>query len=284
MDHSPLMLPRSVLLALWLAEDPTASGAGPGGAGRVQAALEAVQGEDEPHRVVVGEDAGLPDLPVSAATGADPGATTPGLADLVAAWASGPRAVCAVLPVPGDAAGTPAAVAQHAQGAGEAVLVTTPDGSWAAVPEVQRFGSVYEPGHLVTWRVLAVPDWEHALVSHLGSLSDAEHDLTRALARATDALVTLDLARWRPEAAEQIAALRSTAHPGWRLPPGTEQRRVRVLTTAVRLRAIVALATADDGAAVNVFQADQRAGALRDVDHAARRAIAVATHPGPPTH
>jgi hypothetical protein len=242
--------------------------------------LDAVQGEDEPHRVLVGDGAGPAGLPE---TGAAPGAAAPGLADLVAAWASGPRTVSAVLPVPGDAAGTPAVVAQHAQAAGEAVLVTTPDGSWAAVPEVQRFGSVYEPGHLVTWRVLAVPDWEHALISHLGSLADAEHDLTRALARATDALVTLDLARWRPEAAEQIAALRSDAHPGWRLPPGTEQRRVRVLTTAVRLRAIVALATADDGAAVNVFQADQRTGALRDVDHAARRAIAVATHPGPPT-
>jgi hypothetical protein len=270
-DHSPLSLPRSVLLALWLAEDPTSGAAA--GPGHVQRVLDAVQGEDEPHRVVVGDGAGgLPDV-----------GTAPGLAELVAAWASGPRSVAAVLPVPGDAAGTPAVVAQHAQAAGEAVLVTTPDGSWAAVPEVQRFGSVYEPGHLVTWRVLAVPDWEHALAGNLGSLADAEHDLTRALARATDALVTLDLSRWRPEAAEQIAALRSTADPGWRLPPGTEQRRVRVLTTAVRLRAIVALATADDGAAVNVFQADQRTGALRDVDHAARRAIAVATHPGPPT-
>jgi hypothetical protein len=57
---------------------------------------------------------------------------------------------------------------------------------------------------------------------------------------------------------------------------------VRVIGSALRLRAIVDLATADDGAAVNLWQADQRTTALRDVDRAARRALAVATHPGPP--
>ncbi len=261
-----------MLLALWLAE----SGAGP-----VQRTLDAVQGEDEPHRVAVGASAAgsaAPHAGVDPVPGTEPDAT---LADLVAAWASGPRAVAAVLPVPGDPAGTPAAVAGVAQSAGEAVLVSTPDGDWAAVPEVQEFGSVYERGHQVTWRVHAVPAWRTALVGGLGSLADAEHDLTRALARATEALVSLDVARWRPEAAERIAALRGGTDPGWLLPSGLEPRRVRVLTTAVRLRGIVDLAATDDGAAVNLWQADQRSTALRDVDHAARRALAVATHPGP---
>jgi hypothetical protein len=269
-DHSALSLPRSVLLALWL----DAAGAHPARA--VQRTLDAVQGEDEPHRVAVGE----PDAPGAAAV-PGLGAAAPTLAELVAAWASGPRSVAAVLPVPGDPAGTPAAVAGLAHAAGEAVLVTTPDGSFAAVPEVTEFGSVYERGHQVTWRVHAVPDWQHALVGHLGSLADAEHDLTRALARATEALVALDVARWRPEAAARIAALRADTHHAWALPDGLDPRRVRVLTSAVRLRAIVALAASDEGGAVNLWQSDQRSSALRDVDHAARRALAVATHPGP---
>ena len=51
---------------------------------------------------------------------------------------------------------------------------------------------------------------------------------------------------------------------------------MRVLASAARLRAIVALATQDDGAAVNLWQADQRSTALRDVDRMARRAMAAA--------
>ncbi len=268
MDRPALELPRSVLLALWLRE--------PGaGAGPVAQVLDAVQGDDEPHLVVAST------APVSdgaAGTGDDAGPT---LADLVAAWASGPREVAAVLPAPGDPAGTPAVVAGAAQLAGEAVLVATPDGTYAAVPEVTTFGSVYEPGHLVTWHVHAVPDWRATLVGQVGTLSDAERDLRVALTRATEALADLDVARWRPDAAERIATLRYAADPGWDLPPGTEGRRLLVLVTAARLRAIVDLATADDGGAVNLWQADQRSTALRDIDRAARRALSAATHPAP---
>jgi hypothetical protein len=264
-DRTSLALPRSVLLALWLAE--------PGaGSGPVQRTLDAVQGDDEPHRVSV-PDAHVPGLD---AGGTAAGAT---LADLVAAWASGPRTVAAVLPAPGDPAGAPAAVAGPAQEAGEAVLVSTPDGDFAAVPGVEEFGSVLEPGHLVTWHVHAVPPWRQALVGHVGTLAEAERELATALTRATEALVSLDVARWRPDAAEQIAALRSTPDARGVLPPGLEPRRVRVIGSALRLRAIVDIATSDDGAAVNLWQADQRHSALRDVDRAARRALAVATHP-----
>lgn len=271
MDRPALELPRSVLLALWLRE--------PGaGAGPVAQVLDAVQGDDEPHLVVTVPGAG--DGP-SVAPGDSGPDTGPTLADLVAAWASGPREVAAVLPAPGDPAGTPAVVAGPAQLAGEAVLVSTPDGTYAAVPEVTTFGSVYEPGHLVTWHVHAVPDWRATLVGQVGTLSDAERELRIALSRATEALATLDVARWRPDAAERIASLRSTADPGWDLPPDTEGRRLRVLVTAARLRAIVDLATADDGGAVNLWQADQRSTALRDIDRAARRALSAATHPTP---
>ncbi|WNB86822.1 hypothetical protein [Cellulomonas sp. ATA003] len=250
-----LALPRSVLLALW-AQDVGA------GAGPLQQALAAVQGDDEPHAVRVGED-GTP--------GED------GLAGLVAAWASGPREVAAVLPAPGDLAGVPAAVSTLAVDAGECVLVHSGTGSFAAVPVVEEFGSALEPGHLVTWEVRAVPEWRTRLLGSLGSLADAERELRLALISATEALASLDVARWRPDAAEAIAALRSEVGPGWPVPHTLDGRRLRVLASAARLRAIVTLATADDGGAVNLWQADQRSTALREVDRAARRAMSAAT-------
>jgi hypothetical protein len=250
-----LTLPRSVLLALWAQR--VGAGSGP-----LQTALDAVQGQDEPHTVRLGD-------------GAAPSGE--GLPGLLAAWGSGPRDVAAVLPAPGDLAGVPAAVSRLAVDAGECVLVHCPAGSFAAVPVVEEFGSVYEPGFLVTWEVRAVPDWRTALLGSLGSLGEAERELRQALIAATEALASLDVARWRPDAAEAIAALRSDEPLRWSLPAGMEGRQLRVLQTAARLRAIVALATADDGGAVNLWQADQRSTALREIDRAARRAMSAAT-------
>jgi hypothetical protein len=242
-----LTLPRSVLLALWVQLVPQ-------GSGPLARAVHAVQGDDEPHTVT--------------------GETTGHLADLVAAWSGGPREVAALLPVPGDVAGVPAEVSHAAGAANECVLARTSAGSFAAVPEVTTFGSVYEPGHLVTWVVHRVPDWRTALLG-TGSLAQAERDLRGALVAATEALAALDVARWRVGAAEAIAALRSEV--AWPLPAGLDARRLRVLVAAARLRAIVELATADDGGAVNLWQSDQRSTALREIDHAARRAMCAAT-------
>ncbi len=259
MDHSGLALPRSVVLALWLQE--VGAGSAP-----VRQLLEAVQGDDEPHAVRASGEA------------VELGST---LSELVAAWASGPRAVAAVLPAPGDPSGVPSAVSSAATHSGECVLVHTDQGAWAAVPEVESFGSVYEQGHLVTWDVQPVPDWRTAFVGQVGSLSESETELRTALTQATEALASLDVARWRPDAADAIAALRTGVDPGWLLPDGIDGRRVRVLGSAARLRAIVELATADDGGAVNLWQADQRSTALREVDRAARRAMSAATQQQP---
>ena len=54
------------------------------------------------------------------------------------------------------------------------------------------------------------------------------------------------------------------------------EESLRVLSLAARLRAIVALVTADDGGAVNLWQADQRSTALREIDRSARRAMSLA--------
>ena len=124
-DGDLLTLPRSVHLALWLA------GPGPVPVRRV---VEAVQGEDEPHTV---------------SSSPPPLAEPVPLAEVVGVWGGTPRVTAAVLPVPGDVSGLPPLVAEAAVDAGECLLVSAADRSWVAVPEVTRFGSVHEVGHLV---------------------------------------------------------------------------------------------------------------------------------------
>ena len=256
-----LELPRSVVLALWLQEvggqmtsDPEA----------VRHATAAVQHDDEPHTVH-----GLDDEQHLGAT----------LVELVGTWAGEAWTAAAGLPVPGDPAGVPAVIGSAAATAGECVLVHSGAGTYAAIPRVEVFGSALEPGHTVQWEISRVADWRTALIGQVGTLTDAERDLRGALAQATRAITALDVARWRPEAATEIASLRGDSDPGWRLPPAVDARRARVLLSAARLRAIVALATADDGGALNLWQADQRSTALAEVDRAARRAMSAATLP-----
>ncbi|GEN79144.1 FAD-binding oxidoreductase [Actinotalea fermentans] len=254
MGASVLDLPRSVTLAAWLPHVR-------GGTALAERAVAGVTDDDEPHAVVAHDG------------GWTPGST---LTDLLLAWGMPGVAVAAVLPVPGDVVGVPAQVSAAAVEAGECVLVETPTGAFAAVPDVRSFGSPAEPGHLVTWRVLPVPAWTLGVMAAIGSLADAERELREALRTATEALDRLDVARWREDAVAALASLR--AEPDVRaLPPGLEPRRARVLALAARLRVIVELASDDDGGAVNLWQADQRSAALRHVDHAARRAMCAAT-------
>lgn len=243
-------LPRSVVLALWLQ-----------GVGDTSDAAAAIQGDDEPHRVH-----GLPGV----WDGTD-------LGTLLTTWTHGPRTVAALLPVAGDPAGVPAGVNHDVTEAGECVVITTPHGSWAAVPDITPFGSHLEPGHLVEWRVRPVPDWSTGLFGMIGSVSDAERELRTSLLTATAALDSLDVARWRDDAADAIERLRSASTADWQV-PHLDGRRARVLQLAARLRAIVALGAVDDGGAVNLWQADQRSTALREVDRTARHAMSAATY------
>jgi len=187
-DPAVLDLPRSVHLALWLPHADRSPSA-------AERALAVIQGEDEPHTVTADEDV--------------PG-TLSSLAELLNTWAREAVAVAAVLPVPGDVGGVPAPVSGDAIDAGECVLVSTPEGSFAAVPQVAAFGSVADTGYLVDWRVTRVPDWSLAVLAAVGSLPDAERDLRTALITATEALDSLEVAHWRPDAAEALAALRAT--------------------------------------------------------------------------
>jgi hypothetical protein len=185
-----LELPRSVLLALWLS-DPAADR---------KVLADAVQSDDEPHTV---QRRPAQDDPPRDDVADEP------LGALLDLCAGSPRDVAAVLPVPGDPGATPSTVSSAATEAGEAVLVRTPQQCLVAVPVVRRFGSTLEPGHLVTWELSDVPDWRHAVHAQTGSLQDAERELRQGLLQATEALVRLDVARWRPDAAETAARVAS---------------------------------------------------------------------------
>ena len=255
------ILPRSATLAAWLW-----AGA-PDDRTRV-AALRVIMHDDEPHQL-------RGELP--------PGLTADSLASLFQQWSGRVTSVIALFPGPGDAMGAPAAVSAAAIDAEECVLVTLPAGTsggvehWALVPDVEPFGSALEPGFHVTWDVARIEAWENRALGTVGSLGEAERELQRGLREATEALMELDVSRWRDAAGEAIAALREVVDLRPYLPRSLDPRRSHVFQSAARLRAIVDLATEDDGGAVNLWQADQRSTALREVDRAARRAMSAAT-------
>ena len=170
------------------------------------------------------------------------------------------------LPQPGDPlglAGPPSFNAEALEVAEAVVLAGTDLG---LVP--------VRAGAGVVWRCLPavarrqVPD-----------LAEADTGLRAALPAAADALADLDVARWRPEVAEELVALRRGGDLP--VPPGTDPRAQRVLALATRCRRIVALALHDDGGAVTALEADRRRAALLPLDRAARRGVVAACEPRP---
>jgi hypothetical protein len=260
-----LELPRSVRLAAW-------GTAVLGGQVVVDDAVRAVTEDDEPH-AVRGDD------PLALPPGSGLGDVLGRLRDL------GVPGLRVLLPAPGDVLGLPGPPPfnECAVGAGECVLTEPVTHGWAAafasplglVPEVSTFGSAWEPGAQVEWSLHTV---NRARTTVVGSLAEAERELRQALITATETLSRLDVARWRDDAADRVAAARDGALPRTALPPSAPPRTARVLAMAARVRAIVALAAADDGAAISGYEAQQRADALRRLDGVSRRALAAAVN------
>jgi len=261
-----LELPRSVRLAAW-------GTAVLGGRATPADAVRAVTLDDEPHTVgSAGDRLALPE-------GAGLAAVLGRLADL------GVPGLRVALPAPGDVLGLPGPPTFNAAAlaAGECVLTEPVTRGWAAdvasplglVPAVTVFGSVWEPGALVEWAVHPVspPRLPPAV-----TLAEAERELREALTSATATLARLDVARWREDAADRVAAVRDGTLPPAALPPSAPGRTARVLATAARVRAIVELAAEDDGAAVTAQEALVRAATLRTLDAVSRRALAAAVN------
>lgn len=263
-----LDLPRSVRLAAWGA-------ALLGGRCDLAAAVGAVTRDDEPHDVHVQTE-------VAAEFGL---AQVSDLARFLPALNSALRGpeLRVVVPAPGDPAGLPGPPEfnEAALEAGECVLVADASGpAFGMVPQVTEFGSVWEPGAMVDWQVRSV---DRSRVRGLdlllpSSVAEADQTLRSSLNTAVAELARLDVARWREDAAERVEAIRDGELETGSLPAGTPGRCVRVLATAARVRAIVELASEDDGAAVTGLEAMQRARTLRELDGVSRRAMVAAVN------
>jgi hypothetical protein len=199
--------------------------------------------------------------------------------------------VAAVLPRAGDPMGAPAARSADLLDAGEGLLLRRADTRGVeqcsvVVPMRSTYGSIYERGELVTWTVeediadlLPAPS---LLLAGVESLSQARREIQLALTEAIETLEALDVARDRPDLADQLLDLSLATLPDKLVPPHVEPRQLDVLERAARLLAIVDVALDDDGAAVTAAQLDERSRALAGVERAARHAMcaASATRPG----
>ena len=208
--------------------------------------LDAVLADDATHVV-----AGLPDLdgPVPLARA---------LAQLRAAGAPS----CGLaLPTPGDPVGIggPRELSAAALEAGEAVVA----GSIGLVP--------HRVGAAVEWTAYA------AAPRQLTDVGEADRGLRRALQEAATALADLDVARWRPEAADALMNLHRP--PRLDPPPGTPTRCADLAARALQAGAIVDLALEDEGGAVSLGEAALRRASLQPLAGAARRALAAACSP-----
>ena len=244
--------PRSALLAAW-------GNAWLGGDASLPDLVARVSAHDDDHVVV-----GLADAPV----GVDRALTR--------LRAAGVTRLRLVLPAPGDALGLPGPgpFTTAALTASEGVLALSADGSGTGlVPLLQSHGSPFDGTvTTVTWTaydvVVAGPDPGPFL-------HDAEHDLRRGVVECASALRDLDVARWRPEVAEALTALRRQARGGIdedELPGGYPQRARQLLVQARQLAGVLALAGSDPGGAVDTREAAGREQALRELGRLVRRA------------
>jgi hypothetical protein len=232
-------LPASARFALWFS-------AWTAGTASLDEARDGIVGGDTAHDVV-----GLPDQPDA----------VPLILALGLLRAEGGRHAGLALPVPGDLLGLagPAGFNVEVVDVGEAVVV-----------EGAGLGLVpHRAGAGVQWRC-----YRATTERQVPDPSEADALLRRALLGTADRLADLDVARWRPDVADELTSLRR--HVDLAFPPGMGSRAVRLAGTAARCRAIVELALEDDGGSVTAAEADARTEALRPLDHAARRGLVAA--------
>jgi hypothetical protein len=165
------------------------------------------------------------------------------------------------LPVDGDPLGLggPRGFNEAALEAGQAIVA----GGVGLVPE--------ERGETVQWRVF------EASARQLPDVGEADRSLRESLIGAAGDLAALDVARWRPEAADALMNLHH--RPALEAPLGTPARCVDLAARGLQAWAIVDLALADDGGAISAYEIERRRGLLQPLGRAARRAIVAACSP-----
>lgn len=165
------------------------------------------------------------------------------------------------LPVEGDPLGLggPVAFNTAALEAGQAVVV----GGMGLVPE--------EVGETVQWHV------HPAGRRQLPDVGEADRALRATLAATADDLADLEVARWRPEAADALMNLHH--RPTLDAPLGTPAVCVTLAARGMQAWSIADLALDDDGGALTSYDAQQRRGLLQPLERAARRAVVAACSP-----
>lgn len=111
----------------------------------------------------------------------------------------------------------------------------------------------------------------------LPDVGEADRDLRGTLLATADRLARLDVARWRPEVADELMDLRHRAPlPA---PEGVPERCVDLAARGLQALAVVELALGDDGAAVSASEATARRDALLPLARSGRRALTAACSP-----
>ncbi len=237
MSSTPL--PLSARFGLWFSAWTT-------GSVSLDDTRDAIVGDDAAHDVV-----GLPDSAES----------RPLIVALGVLRSHGATAAGVSLPVPGDPLGLagPGTFNAEVLDAGEGVVLDGAD--LGLVPHRAGAGVVWVCHQAESHRQLPDP-------------SEADALLRQALLRTTETLADLDVARWRPEVADELMALRRAAD--FVFPDAMSPRAVRLASLATRCRSIVELALEDDGGGVTAAEVDARRQALAPLDHAARRGLVAA--------
>lgn len=173
----------------------------------------------------------------------------------------GATGVRVAVPAPGDPVGLagPPAFNELATDHGGAVLLRGT--SWGLVPVTL--------GSSLTWT--AVPARTDGPLLDPG---EADRGLRAAVTTAATALADLDVARWSPDAADALMALRRTPDATW--PPQVGPRAARTLELALRCLRMCELALEDAGGARTAGEALRRRQALDELAAAGRRALVAA--------
>nr|WP_220481639.1 hypothetical protein [Nocardioides ginsengisegetis] len=209
-------------------------------------------------------DAVIADDATHAVAGLDPeGGTDTFVVALGRLRALGATAFGAAIPVEGDPVGLggPRDFNTAALDVGEAVVVS--GAGVGLVPE--RVGAA------ITWT--AMP----AERRQLPDIGEADRTLRAALLESAGALARLDVARWRPEVADELMNLRHRPHLD--SPAGIPARCVDLASRGVQALGIVDLALEDDGGAVSAHEIEARRASLVPLARAGRRALVAACSP-----
>ena len=116
-----------------------------------------------------------------------------------------------------------------------------------------------------------------AALRQLPDVGEADRTLRASLLESATILAELDVARWRPEVADELMNLGH--RPSLDAPLGTPPRCADLAARGLQGWAISQLALEDDGGAVSAYEIEARRGALQPLERASRRALVAACSP-----